>query len=427
MTQTITTSPTYDLAAICRLLAPAPALEGPRGHIVRVRDTAGLYAAVAGAGDDTTILLEDGVYRCQDLRIRQGGLAIRSASGDRDKVILDADDQLVRMIVLRGAKDFLLADLTMRNCRHYGLLILGDSDVQRPRVHNVRFQNIWTRAVKGTHAYRVDDTMAQLLDDETVERIRPRGGSIRHCLFYCDRVKPYADEFNGDYVSGIDMMHLDGWAIADNAFVGIRGRNGRGRGGIFVWVDSRNVVAERNVFVGCDRAICFGNPSGDPLHMTGGIARNNLVVGGAFRAVEMVRTRDTLVAHNTVWTPRRQHEAIVFEQGAAGGRCVNNLVHGAVALAGEVRQQGNLVGDLDGWFHRPEAGDLRLTPAAASAVGAGLRAAEVTDDFHGRPRPEATTIGACEGCSPLDIPGVKTRAKTRDILSAVREVRRRER
>ena len=57
-----------------------------------------------------------------------------------------------------------------------------------------------------------------------------------------------------------------------------------GRGAIFIWNQGRNIVVERNVFVGCDCSISFGNPS-EPtnyepgtLHNYDGIIRNNFII-----------------------------------------------------------------------------------------------------------------------------------------------------
>ena len=41
------------------------------------------------------------------------------------------------------------------------------------------------------------------------ENVRPRNGSIRHCLFINDEIKSFDDILGGgsDYVGGIDMMY----------------------------------------------------------------------------------------------------------------------------------------------------------------------------------------------------------------------------
>ena len=384
------------LSRIVKLANPAAALPAPKGKVVKVRTTRQLFAAVAAARAGTTVMLAPGTYDVHDLMIATDRITLRGAGGDREKVVLDGGGRFGRMIVVRGAKDLTVADLTMRNCKQYGIFMLGDSGVRRMNVYNVKFRNIWTRAVKGTHPARVDDSPTRLNSPARVRRVRPVGGSIRHCLFVNDRVKPYPDGFNGDYVSAIDMMWLKDWVIADNAFVGIRGRNGHARGAIFVWVHSENVVAERNVFFNCDRAIAFGNPTGERPHMIDGIIRNNFIVGGVYRALELESTRGLKVYNNSIWATQRVFPAVSFDHGSAGAKFHNNLVHGWIFSFGAIAKSHNVMGDLSGYFACPAEGDLHLTGGAVEALGRGKRLPEVTDDFDGRPRSKRPDIGAHE-------------------------------
>ena len=401
------TETAYDIDAIVRLVREPEPLPKPPRRAVRVRNTEELFAAVAAAKAGTTILLAGGTYDCRNLLIERDGIALRGESGRREDVTLDGAGAFGRMIVVKGASDVTVADLTMTHSKQYGIFMLGDSNVQRPRIHNVAFRNIWVRAVKGTHPRRIGDSPTVLNDLKTMRKVRPAGGSIRHCLFTNDRVKPFRDDgFDGDYVSGIDAMWLKDWTIADNAFVGIRGANGHARGAVFVWVHSENVVTERNVFVGCDRAVAYGNPTGERPHMTGGIVRNNCIVGGRHRPIEMEKTRDCLVAHNSIVAAQRTYAAISFDHGAGGSSCRNNLVDGHIAAlsrvadSGNVTDQGSPLKNLGepgrGWFVNPAIGDLRLTEAGIAAAGSVPRLKDVAEDFTGRRRGAKTAAGAFE-------------------------------
>ena len=388
-----------DVDAIVNLAARAPALPKPTGRIVRVRTAAKLVEAVESVEHGTTILLADGTYHLpNELWIRdRDRVTLRGASGRREKVVLDGGRNRVGTAVsLWNADDALVADLTIRNFRQMGVCVKGESDTQRTRVRNVVFHNVWTRGIKGTSPRQGGTGGIARREDPHVRKVRPAGGSIRYCLFHNDRAKWYEDGFGGDYISGIDMMWLKDWAIADNIFVGIRGRNGRGRGAIFIWNNSESVVAERNLIVHCDRGVAFGNPSGNRVHMIGGIVRNNVIVGGRGKCVEMGRTRNTLVCNNSIYAAQRVHPTVIFYQGAAGGRFVSNLLHGRLTCPKSMAKGNNLIGDLEGFFVDPAAGDLRLTPKAAPAVGKARPLEEVTKDFRGHKRPEAPTIGAFE-------------------------------
>jgi hypothetical protein len=393
-----------DLRAVLKIAASAPALPKPEGKVVRVADSQQLISAVRAAAPGTTILLADGKYVLDRLRIRQDRLTIRGESGDREKIILDGADTFSQIIRIRRADDLLIADLTVANCRQYGIFFLGDSDVQRLRIYNVKFHNIWTRGLKGTHPARIRDSGRRLHPPEIVQKVRPRGGEVRYCLFVNDRVKPYHDSFGGDYVGGMDLMWLKDWVIADNVFVGIRGRRGGGRGAIFVWVNSENVVSERNVFVNCDRSICYGNPSGAPLHMTNGIIRNNFVVAGRRQGIEIIRTRSTKAYNNTVVTADPGRLGVIFFQGAEGGEFFNNLVCGRVRLPEEVKHGNNLLGPLEGYFVNPAIGDLHLTAKAVGAIGKGRPLKEVAEDFDRRKRKDPPDIGADEFTAPQERP-----------------------
>ena len=386
-----------DVSAVVKVAAKAPPLPAPQEPILRVKTAEELYEAVESCKAGTTILLADGVYPLRRTPVlRTDRVSIRGASGDREKVILDRGGRGGACLMISGADDALVADLTCRNCTRMGVDIKGEADTQRTRIYNVKFHNIWTRGVKGTHprlGYEPAGAPA-----EWILKKRPTGGSIRYCLFVNDRRKPNAnDGFRGDYIGGIDMMWLKNWVIADNVFIGIRGRNGGGRGAIFIWVHSEDVVAERNVIVNCDRGICFGNPSGGRPHMIRGVVRNNFIVGGVNKPIEMCRTVDTKVYHNTIYAasadrPRSVH----FFQGSRGGECFNNLARGQLDLEAPVRSGNNVVGDCTGWFVRPGVGDLHLKASARGALGKARPLKQVPEDFDRQKRKAAPDVGADE-------------------------------
>jgi hypothetical protein len=213
-------------------------------------------------------------------------------------------------------------------------------------------------------------------------------------LFVNDQINPNLEPFHGDYIGGIDMMWLKSWVMADNVFVNILGRRGGGRGAIFVWVNSENVVAERNLIVNCDRGICFGNPSGEPFHMTGGIVRNNFIVAGRSQGIEICQANETAVLNNTIWSGQDGPLAVQFHKNGRGNRFINNLMTGPVEVPPGVIAERNLLSAHRNWFVRAEAGDLHLTSKATGAIGKGVSLKEVTDDFDGRPRESPIDLGA---------------------------------
>jgi hypothetical protein len=389
-----------DVDAVVKVARKAPALPKPTGKIVRVGTAAELREAIATVADGATIFVADGTYPIGDLELRRNAadVTIRGESGDREKAVIDCRDKFRMGILLCGAKNVTIADLTIRNTK-YGVFFYGDSDVQRLTVRNVKFHNIWVRGIKGTHPCRIGDSPTNLYTREQAEKIRPRNGRVEYCLFVNDRRKKDTDDgFHGDYVSGMDMMMLKNWTIADNVFVGIRGANGGGRGAIFIWVESEDVIAERNVIINCDRGIAFGNPSSVPPHMTRGIARNNFIVGGSIQALEFHQVVDCIACNNTIVASKFENLwHVEVGRHCSGVRFYNNLVHGKTRFRdGQVEQKGNIIGDLTGWFVDQAVCDLHLTAKAADALGKAVPLPEVTEDFDGQKRKAQPDVGADE-------------------------------
>jgi hypothetical protein len=386
-----------DLASLLKLTRKAPPLPPPAGRVVRVTDGDQLARAVRTAQPGDTILLSDGRFLIPpQMFLTQDRVTIRSESGDREKAIIDSVNRRDVMLTLKGCDDTTIADVTWANNELYGVRILGDSAVRNTKIYNCKFYNILTRGVKGTHAARKDDSWSTPPHPPSVvEHVRPTNGSIRYCLFINDEIKTDAGYHNADYVSGIDMMHLKNWTIADNVFTGIRGKNGGGRGAIFIWIACEDVVAERNLIINCDRGICFGNPSSSVENMYSGIIRNNFIVGGANMAIEVNHTAATLVYNNNVWATNFEYPRTVnFGREIIGGRCFNNLVHGKMDLPEELERGQNVAGDLSGYFANPAIGDLHLTAKACEVIGKGVNLDHLADDFDGNKRKSPPNIGA---------------------------------
>lgn len=281
----ITTVPVADL--ICQAWLPkAPALPPAGGDIRRVATVDEFIDAVREARPGQTILMADGHYMMPHVvTIRTDDVTLRSASGDRDGVVIDGsrsrDGELIGFTACRGVT---VADLTIQNIRWNGFKINSETGVHDLSIRNCVIHNIWQRGVKGVK-----------VPLENREAIRPRNCRITYCLFYNDRTKQFADDpadtadnFDGDYIGAIDVMYASGWTISDNVFVGIQGRNRQGRGAVFLWHDSRDCVVERNIIIDCDAGVCLGNayrPEDITVHCTGCIVRNNFVAAARRRVL----------------------------------------------------------------------------------------------------------------------------------------------
>ncbi|HYE07475.1 MAG TPA: right-handed parallel beta-helix repeat-containing protein [Planctomycetota bacterium] len=377
------------------LVAPV-AMLGAADRTVAVADAAQLKAAFVDLQDGDTILIADGTYRPDRvLIIGKDRVTVRGGSGTRDAVVLDGTDQgSGQMMWFTAGAQCTLADLTIENVATNAVAFKAESGpIDRPTVRNVRFRNIWERALKGT---RPPD-----------EASCPRGGLVEGCLFEDDHPKELPDSFDGDYIAGIDLMGLRQWTVRGNTFRGIRGRNGGGRGAIFVWVDSRDVLIENNVVVGCDRGIALGNPhraedAGEMRHVTRAVVRNNVVVRGADKAIELAHAADCALYNNTVWSADPAANVVHVMAGCADVRFFNNLVRcAAPRFDAEVDAGDNVFAALEGAFVAPGEGDVHLT-AAGMAIARGKGRAIPDDRIAPRPRAPVDVDGRELG-GPLDL------------------------
>lgn len=328
------------------------------------------------------------------------GVTLRSASGNRNEVVIDgAQSRHGELLGITGCSKVTIADITIQNARWNGFKINSNRNVQELTIRNCVIHNIWQRGVKGV-----------MVPEEKREEIRPRNCRVQYCLFYNDRPKQYADDdkdtaenFQGNYIGGIDVMYATGWTISDNVFVGIQGRTGEGRGGIFVWVDARDVVIERNYIVDCDAGICLGNPhrgEGVTAHGTNCVIRNNFVTRAHENGIFAAYTRGCLIQHNTIHDPQSaqerlirvilDNEELVIANNLLSGPPLQNLSTPAARLA------GNWTGEATSWFVDPEEGDLHLKEAVESISGQADMAWPTERDIDGDERGERRDIGADE-------------------------------
>lgn len=366
-----------------------------------------LHLAVLNAEPYITILIRDGVYHLKRPIIieNKSHLTLCSASADSSKVKLQGDgwndfyhreskeNDIADLIIIRNSEDIFIADITITDVSHYGIKLDTESKAASSAIRNINifrchFMNIGTRAFKGT---------------APKDRTHLTGGYVKSCIFENFLIPDTSWLYNGDYISAIDMMYLDSWTFSDNIFRNYKGANGGGRGAIFIWNQSRNIVVERNIFVGCDRSIAFGNPS-EPtnyepgtLHNYNGIIRNNFITGGfaGGKGIEIVWADNIKVYNNTIWSSDTNYLAIHYFQKINRLLLSNNLVRGKISGEGnEVISEANLAGDLDGYFIDPEKGDLHLTKHAKEALRKGLQLPVLKDDIDRQKRVNYPDIGA---------------------------------
>lgn len=322
----------------------APALPEPAGQVIKVSNVSELFNAAKAVKPGGTILLADGRYKMpRYFEIETDNVTLRGASGDRHKVILDgSSSRHGELIGISRCVGVTIAHLTIENVKFNGFKINSNLGAKQVTIYDCVIHNVWERGIKVPRAPK--------------EELMADGCRVQYCLFYNDRAKQFSDDeadtaenFNGNYVGGIDAMNAVNWIITDNVFVGLQGRTREGRACVFLWHDSRGCVVERNVILDCDVGIALGNPhkkAETAMHATDCIVRDNLIVHCPETGILACYTKDCEVSRNSIYDPKtRQGRLIWAQQSNDGLKLTENLLVGAplkIQSESKIVSSGNL-------------------------------------------------------------------------------------
>ena len=208
-------------------------------------------------------------------------------------------------------------------------------------------------------------------------------------------------------VTPFDLVGANGWRFEDNLVANFVKRDGnRVSYGLFMKGNSRGGVIERNLVIctpdavsqpgvrvgislgggGTDEALCRdGNCRFE--HRSGRIA-NNVVAHCNDSGIDAVKSRDALIAYNTLINT----SGIDVRGAESSARVVGNLLEGTIRSrqGALIREERNGVGDLRKLFADADA--LNLSWSGMRDPVAGI--AEVTTDFCGQARGIAGFLGA---------------------------------
>jgi hypothetical protein len=396
-----------------------PALPAPSGPVVNVSTVAALVAAVNNAAAGTTILLADGIYALDGeyLRFEVPGVTLRSASGNREAVVLDGN-YLTTEIIQIVASGVTIADLTLREAYYHPIHVTSTpgSHTLNTLIYNVHIIDPGEQAVKINPydpgaAYFTDNGIVACSHIELTAAGRPH---IR----------------NNCYTGGIDAHQSRGWTIRDNLIEGFWCNDGLSEHAVHFWVTSRDTLVERNLLRNNARGVGFGlleaqgagaRPYGDNpcpsagggyVDHYGGIIRNNFIYGdssslfaspdGFDCGICLTQACGARVLHNTVASTHRPvSSSIEWRYPNTNASIINNLVthnlfqrDGATAL-----QQNNLSGQpLTLFVGNGAGGDLHLKSSATAAINKAPVPADAPEDIDGNHRPAGPLgdIGADE-------------------------------
>ncbi|RKH54846.1 chondroitinase-B domain-containing protein [Corallococcus aberystwythensis] len=134
-----------------------------------------------------------------------------------------------------------------------------------------------------------------------------------------------------------------------------------------------------------------------PEH-TDGIIRNNIVANCSDVAVYLNKAANTRVLFNTFISTT----GVDYRYAASTGEATGNLMSGPIrnregATGNASANRASVTtGEFAGWYVAPLKGDLTLKGNVSALIGSATRNTLAPEDFCGRSRPAATTMGALE-------------------------------
>ncbi len=393
-----------------------PPLPPPTGPTVTVSTVAELESAVNTASSGDMILVNDGTYHLDGvyLRFDVPNVTLRSASGNRESVILDGNYVTTEIIQI-VASNITIADLTLRRAYDHPIHIMSSNsaDTTGTLIYNVHIIDPGQQAIK-INPYTGENAL-----------YFPDSGVIACShLELTDAGRPYIRD--NCYTGGVDAHQARDWVIRDNLIEGFWCESGLSEHGIHLWRSCRDTLVERNELRNNARGIGFGlvtsgsgvrtyadNPcpgaGGGYVDHYGGIIRNNFVFahdGGLFASeygfdcgICLWNACGARALHNTVVSTQAPFSSIEWRFEYTDVDILNNLVsHNLRDRGGTATLSGNLENQPLSLFADGANGNLHLAAWATGAIDQAVPLSDVTDDYDGDARPlgPAPDIGADE-------------------------------
>ncbi|MBN1875308.1 MAG: DUF11 domain-containing protein [Anaerolineae bacterium] len=405
---TVSAAPLAPTADFC------PALPAPTGTIVNVATVAELENAVNNATSGATILIADGTYALDGvyLRIDTPNVTLRSASGNREAVVLDGDYVTTEIIQI-VASDVTIADLTLREAYYHPIHVMSteSADTVNTLIYNVHIIDPGEQAIK-INPYTGEDA-AYFPDD-----------GIIACSYIelTGTGRPYIR--NNCYTGGVDAHQARGWTIRDTLIEGFWCDHGLSEHGVHMWRGCRDTTIERNVLRDNARGIGLGlaeEGSGIRTYDDapcptavgyvddyGGLIRNNFIAAndadlfaseyGFDCGICLWNACNADALHNTVYTadPAHTFSAVEWRFPNTIARVTNTLTNAILRERDEAvgTETGTVIDAQSVWFADAATGDLHLTSAATAAVDQVTAPEDAGRDIDGDARPTGATSDA---------------------------------
>lgn len=332
------------------------------GKVVTISSVSEFWSAINQAnnqGGNMTILIENGTYLIATTSrypyVTASNLVIRSASGNRDAVILTGTGMRdvapgTEIGIFAVGDNITIADLTIRDVGNHGIAASGDSLY----VHNVKIQ----------------DSYEQLLKVSNGQQDGADNARVQCSLFeYTAGIGPQW------YIGGLDIHNGNHWTVNDNVFRNISSPSvSLAEHAVHFWDSSSDNIVERNVIFNCDRGIGFGLGSSPN---TGGIIRNNIIYNdgeGVYDdvGIGLESSPDTRVYNNTIHID--YPNAIEYRFGATTNVSITNNLTNKQILSrngGQAVLSNNITNANANWYRDLLEGDLRLVDEVSEVVDQG--------------------------------------------------------
>lgn len=390
--------------------APLPPATGTTVKVTPAQATS-LPGIVAAAKSGTTILLEDGSYVMQGnesqrrLTFAVAGVTLRSASGDRSKVVIDGEYK-TNEIVFVSASDVTIAHLTIKRAVDHLVHVTGaPGNVKNTRLHDLQLVDSGEQFVKVN-----GDGKGNWADQGRLE--------CSH-LELTAAGRPHVEPNPGGcYTGGIDGHGAWGWQVRLNTFKGIYCDGaGLAEHAVHFWTGSRDTLVERNRILSCARGIGFGlgqsgaarTYSPDPYPAVAykghidGIIRNNLIhVEPAVSpyydtGIGLEQAQGVVVYHNTV-VSKPTFTSIDYRFSGTKAVIRNNLTFKITARDGaQGTVDHNLENAAAALFVNASGADYHLAPGASAAIDKGVVVTGAGLDLDGKGHDNgAPDLGAYE-------------------------------
>lgn len=361
--------------------------------------------AIENANGKTTIYLNSGTYPVNPsnfINVYKPDITIRSTSGNRDDVIIQGEGMAAGGGVGHGifvdADNITVADLTVRDVQNHAFFV-------NPGTDSCLFHNV-----------RGLDTGEQILKASGYPSLPPKNDGIIECSTF-EYTSTLDDGDDGYYTQGIDLLNCHNWIIRDNVIRNIKHNpsltSTLAGAAILCWHQSSNTIVERNRIIECDFGISFGNSAQGSISHTGGIIRNNFILGYASSdfGIGLAFAPNVKVINNTIYSPGGWPYSIEA-RFAETTNCeiTNNFSDEDIwdnrdGASCSLTSNNSTATSSD--FVNIEECDLHLTSNAVTAIDAGSNTPDRTMDIDCEDIISLPDIGADEFDSTYAVVGMK--------------------